>query len=109
MTITLMPRIIRVKDAPAYVGMTRNRFNSDVRPHIQALQIGDGGIGFDRLDLDAWVDTEKQRQQKDTQWHKNAPQDLLNAATPGTSTNAIAANSSAAALEQTILQKRKNT
>jgi len=28
------PRIIRFKDAPRYLGMDRNRFNAEVRPHF---------------------------------------------------------------------------
>ena len=51
----LLPRLIRFKDAPTYLGMDRNRFNNEVRPHITAIPIGTQGIAFDRLDLDAWV------------------------------------------------------
>lgn len=29
----LLPRLIRFRDAPAYLGMDRNRFNSEVSPH----------------------------------------------------------------------------
>ena len=49
-------RILRFKDAPGYVGMDRNRFNVEVRPHLTEIPIGKQGIGFDRLELDAWVD-----------------------------------------------------
>ena len=41
---------------PAYLGMDRNRFNAEVRPHLTEIPIGKQGIGFDRLELDAWVD-----------------------------------------------------
>ena len=27
-----LPRILRFRDAPAYLGMDRNRFNAEVRP-----------------------------------------------------------------------------
>ena len=50
------PRIIRFRDAPAYLGMDRNRFNAEVRPYLTEVPIGAQGIGFDRLELDAWVD-----------------------------------------------------
>ena len=40
----------------AYLGMDRNRFNAEVRPHLTEIPIGMQGIGFDRLELDAWVD-----------------------------------------------------
>ena len=52
----LLPRILRFRDAPAYLGMDRNRFNAEVRPHLTEIPIGKQGIGFDRLELDAWVD-----------------------------------------------------
>jgi predicted DNA-binding transcriptional regulator AlpA len=52
----LLPRLIRLRDVPTYLGMDRHRFNSDVRPNIREIPIGSRGIAFDRLDLDAWVD-----------------------------------------------------
>ena len=30
----MQPRLIRLRDAPAYLGMDKNRFNSEVRPSI---------------------------------------------------------------------------
>lgn len=55
----LLPRLIRFRDAPFYLGMDRNRFNAIVRPHVVEIRIGEQGIAFDRLDLDAWVDQYK--------------------------------------------------
>ena len=52
----VQPRIVRFPDAPRYLGMDRNRFNSEVRPHLAEIPIGKQGVGFDRLELDAWVD-----------------------------------------------------
>jgi predicted DNA-binding transcriptional regulator AlpA len=57
----LLPRIILFRDAPRYVGMDRNRFNSEVRPHLTEIPVGKHAIGFDRLELDAWVDDYKAR------------------------------------------------
>ena len=54
--IHLIPRLIRLRDAPIYLGMDRHRFNQDVRPNLTEVPIGTQGIAFDRLDLDAWVD-----------------------------------------------------
>ncbi len=54
--MNINPRIIRLRDAPGYVGMDRNRFNREVRPYLMEIPIGKQGIGFDRLDLDRWVD-----------------------------------------------------
>jgi hypothetical protein len=57
----LLPRLIRIRDAPFYLGMDRNRFNAEVRPFLTEIPIGDQGIAFDRLDLDAWADDYKSR------------------------------------------------
>jgi hypothetical protein len=51
-----LPRLLRLRDAPAYLGMDRNRFNSEVRPRLTRIPIGCQGIAFDRLELDAWVE-----------------------------------------------------
>lgn len=50
------PRLIRLRDAPYYLGMDRNRSNAEMRPTLTAVPIGRQGIAFDRLELDAWVD-----------------------------------------------------
>ena len=55
------PRILRFRDAPRYLGMDRNRFNAEVRPYLTEIPIGKQGVGFDRLELDAWVDDYKSR------------------------------------------------
>jgi len=52
----LLPRLIRLRDAPFYLGMDRNRFNAEVRRHLTNIRIGRQGIAFDRLELDAWVE-----------------------------------------------------
>lgn len=49
----IIPRVIRFRDAPNYLGMDRSRFNAEVRPLVPEFRIGRQGIGFDRLDLDA--------------------------------------------------------
>jgi predicted DNA-binding transcriptional regulator AlpA len=55
-SIALLPRLVRFRDAPAYLGMDRNRFNHEVRPFLTKIPIGQQGIAFDRLELDAWVE-----------------------------------------------------
>jgi len=55
-TIVLLPRLVRFRDAPAYIGMDRNRFNREVRPQLTNIPIGQQGLAFDRLELDAWVE-----------------------------------------------------
>ena len=54
--IVLLPRLVRFRDAPGYLGMDRNRFNTEVRPFLTRIPIGQQGIAFDRLELDAWVE-----------------------------------------------------
>lgn len=54
--VIILPRFIRLRDACAYLGMDKNRFNDEVRPVIDEIPIGKQGIAFDRLDLDAWAD-----------------------------------------------------
>jgi len=55
-SIALLPRLVRLRDASAYLGMDRNRFNREVRPQLTTIPIGRQGLAFDRLELDAWVD-----------------------------------------------------
>ncbi len=54
--LTLLPRIIRVRDAPFYLGMDRRLFNAEVRPHLTEIPIGKQGVAFDRVELDDWMD-----------------------------------------------------
>ncbi len=42
-----------MRDAPAYLGMDKNRFNREVRPTLTTIPIGIQGLAFDRVDLDA--------------------------------------------------------
>ena len=56
-----LPRLIRLRDAPSYLGMDKNRFNREVRPLLFAIPIGAQGIAFDQLGLDSWADDYKSR------------------------------------------------
>ena len=49
----LLPRFIRLRDAPDYLGVDRNRFNAEIRPSLTEIPIGVQGVAFDRLDLDS--------------------------------------------------------
>jgi hypothetical protein len=57
----VQPRLLRLRDAPRYLGMDKNRFNREVRPLVTVIPIGKHGVAFDRVDLDAWVDEYKRR------------------------------------------------
>ncbi|WP_339049549.1 hypothetical protein [Rickettsiella endosymbiont of Xylota segnis] len=77
----MQPRLIRLRDAPKYLGMDRNRFNNEVRPFLITLKIGQQGIAFDRLDLDQWADEFKkhkgQHAQQTMHWQGHATKILL--------------------------------
>lgn len=60
----ILPRVIRLKDAPKYLGMDRHRFNNEVRPAVQEIRIGIQGVAFDRLDLDNWFEQYKRRAER---------------------------------------------
>ena len=111
----IIPRIIRIKDAPFYLGMDKNRFNAEVRPSLTEMKIGTQGIAFDRLELDAWVDDFKSRLgksatkklektvcQKD---HRVSPKGT----TFGTSTKSSKERDFTKALEQVTSKKRNAT
>lgn len=55
-TLPLQPRVLRAKEAPRYLGMSRTVFNRLVRPCVTEFPIGIQGIGFDRLELDRWLE-----------------------------------------------------
>ncbi len=50
------PRLIRLRNAPDFLGMDKNRYKADVRPYLTEIPIGVQGIAFDRLELDAYAD-----------------------------------------------------
>lgn len=52
----ILPRILRCGAAPTYLGMCRDEFNKTVRPYVREFRIGVQGVGFDRYELDDWVD-----------------------------------------------------
>jgi hypothetical protein len=108
---TVPPRVIRFRDAPRYVGMDRNRFNSEVRPFLTEIPIGRQGIGFDRLELDAWVDEYIARNGRPARkgekpWDANEYPASSCEAGIGISTNASAGAEFARALKQVNLKKQ---
>ena len=59
--VPVAPRFIRLRDAPRFFGMDKNRFNREVRPLLTEIPIGTQGRAFDRLDLEAGADDYKSR------------------------------------------------
>jgi hypothetical protein len=54
--LQLLPRLIRHRDAAAYLGIERHKFDSWVRPQLTEFIMSRQTVCFDRLELDAWVD-----------------------------------------------------
>ncbi len=111
----IIPRVIRLRDAPYYLGMRKDYFNKHVRPALQAIAIGQRGLGFDRLDLDEWLDHYKSStfgsvpNRGEELWDRKNCQDSLSETGCGTSTKQSSADAFARALEQVKSQKRKIT
>src|SRR3954471_20865851 len=112
---TAPPRLIRMRDAPAYLGMDKNRFNREVRPSVPSLRIGIQGIAFDRVDLDAWADEYKcrngchaARSHRSKLWEPRKCQASPSAVGPGTSTRCSEERAFAKALEQARSSKPRN-
>ena len=110
-----LPRLIRFRDAPRYLGMDRNRFNAEVRPLVTEVSIGKQGIAFDRLELDTWVDDylacngRPGRSKGVTSWDANETPASRGGQDVGSSTSTSAAGVFARALEQLNLKKRNDT
>jgi hypothetical protein len=108
-------RIIRLRDAPAYLGMDKNRYNAEVRPHLTEIPIGKQGIGFDRLELDAWVDEYVARNGRPARskgvstWDAKEHQVSPCAVGSGTSTRAFSGGEFAKALAQLSSKKQNGT
>lgn len=107
------PRFIRLRDAPFYLGMDKNRFNQEVRPSLTEIKIGTQGVAFDRNELDAWADdyilrsgkSNKPKQEQKT-WQRKSPVSSKGA-TVGTSTKSSKEDAFAKALAQATSKKRK--
>lgn len=107
-----LPRLIRYRDAPRYLGMDRNRFNAEVRPSLTEIPIGRVGIAFDRLELDAWVDDyiarngRPGRSEGGQSWDATTHEASSGEAASGMSTSASAGGAFAKALAQLASRKR---
>jgi hypothetical protein len=111
----LVPRFIRMRDAPSYLGMDKNRFNREVRPLLAMIPIGTQGIAFDRLDLDSWADDYKSRNghpaaqpEREKLWETKGRRVSPNEAGSGTSISSSEEHAFAKALEQATSGKPKS-
>ena len=51
----LIPGIVRLRDAPYYLGMNKTYFRDQVQPYLTRIRIDKKGIGFVRAELDQWI------------------------------------------------------
>ncbi len=114
--INLPPRLIRMRDAPGYLGIDRNRFNAEVRPFLIEIPFGRQVITFDRLEIDAWIEDYIQRNGRPGQacsggntWEKEKHRASSKDRGFGISTNASAGGEFAKALEVISSGKQSNT
>ena len=114
-TLVLLPRLVRLRDTPGYLGMDRNRFNREVRPHLTNIPIGRQGVAFDRLELDAWVDDyvscngRPGQLQGERLWDAEKRPVSLRERAFGTSTNGSKGNEFAKALARLNLRRPKGS
>ena len=111
-----LPRFIRLRDAPSYLGMDKNRFNREVRPLLAVIPIGTQGIAFDRLDLDSWADDYKSRNghpaaqpEREKLWETKERRVSPNVEGSGTSISSSEERAFARALEQATSSKPGST
>jgi hypothetical protein len=112
--LQILPRLIRLRDVPLYLGMDPNRFNAEVRPYLVEIPIGKQGIAFDRIDLDAWIDDYKNRNGRPGKamggkpWDRKFHQGSSKEAKSGTSKKQSVEEEFKKALERASSLKRKD-
>src|ERR1700733_9949054 len=114
--VPVAPRFIRLRDAPRFFGMDKNRFNREVRPRLTEIRIGTQGRAFDRLEMEAAAQEYKIRNGipvAQSEWKKPAGEIKGRQASPsavgsGTSTNVSEERAFARALEQAMSGRPKS-
>lgn len=104
------PRLIRLREAPHYLGLDKNVFNRDVRSELTEIRHG-RAVLFDRMELDAWADYTKSRcgrpPERRTKWQEEGRQDFEEGTESGISKNGSrATGGSMRALARRISQRR---
>ena len=114
MSNDFQPRMIRLKDAPGYLGMDKNKFNELVRPFVTEIRFGSMSVAFDRVDLDRWIDDYIRCNGRpglkggNNPWRERKCQVSSNVGASGTSTKDFEAREFEKALEAVTSRKRKN-
>src|ERR1700722_10899518 len=108
--VPVAPRFIRLRDAPRFFGMDKNRFNREVRPRLTEIRIGVQGRAFDRLEMEAAAEEYKSRngipvahsERRKPAWEIRERQDSPSVEGSGMSTNVSEECAFAKALEQAM-------
>ena len=98
MSASILPRLVRLRDAPFYLGMDPNRFNEEVRPYLTEMPIGKQGVALTVL---TWT-----RGSINIGVAMGVP---ANGKASGTSTRLSEEQEFAKALERATSKKRKDT
>src|SRR3984957_14364252 len=114
--VPVAPRFIRLRDAPRFFGMDKNRFNREVRPHLTEIRIGIQGRAFDRLEMEAAAEEYKSRngipvaqsERRKPAWEIRERQASPSAVGSGTSTSVSEECAFARALEQAMSGRPKS-
>lgn len=112
----ILPRFIRMRDAPAYLGMDKNRFSKEVRIKLTEIPMGVQGIAFDRLELDAWADQYIERngrrreiKEGDSQWQNTQPASPRRGKSGKSTSGSVVMGDFAKALAQVRSKKQSTT
>ena len=70
--LPIVPRILRRELAALYVGLGATTWDTEVAAGRapRPVQVTDGVKGWDRFDLDAWIEERKAAQNKGCAWDK---------------------------------------
>jgi hypothetical protein len=114
---SFQPRFIRLRDAPSYFGMDKNRFNREIRRLLTQIPIGRQGVAFDLLEMEAAAEDYKNcngvpvahLERRKPAWEIKRRQASPNAVGSGTSISGSEERAFARALEQAICGKPGST
>jgi hypothetical protein len=109
----LLPRLIRLSDAPYFFGMDKNRFNRDVRPFLTEIRVGNQGVAFDRLEMEAAAEDYKARNgrpaaERSKPWDNQRRRVSSSVVGSGTSTRSSEEQEFAKALARVTGEERKS-
>ena len=112
----LEPILINRSDVPKYLGISASTFERWVRPNLSEICLG-RCVLFSKVDIHNWIDNTKKRYKcpdlsthGDEIWVKQRPSEAFtNVMVSGISTNKLADDAFAEALERIEKEKQKST